>query len=76
MDSSITQIQAVDRVMHVFEVLWRDVLNQQHLPRYVRAATIVLLANPGSTLVDMHRLFLDDAVRMEMLKNVTDQTVR
>src|SRR6185312_11368252 len=75
LDTNVAQIQAVDRVMHVFEVQWRDVLNQQHLPRYVRAAIITLLANPGSTLVDMQKLFHDDTVRHEMLKNVTEPTV-
>ncbi len=75
LNTSIAQAQAVDRVMHVFEVLWPDVLGQQHLPRFVRAATIALFANPGSTLVDMHKFLLDDKMRHEMLKNVTDPTV-
>jgi hypothetical protein len=73
--SSIAITQAVDRVMHIFEVLWGDVLNQQNLPRYLRAATIVLFANPGSTLVDMYDFLLNDSLREKMLKNVTDPTI-
>src|SRR5579883_2066406 len=42
LDTSIAQAQAVDRLMHIFEVLWADVLSQANLPRYVRAATITL----------------------------------
>jgi hypothetical protein len=76
LDSDIKRTQAVDRIMHLFEVLWDDVLSQQNLPRYVRAATITLLANPGATLVDMYDFFLDDAVRTRMVCNVTDPTVR
>ncbi len=74
--TGVDQARAVDRLMHIFEVLWPDVLSQQHLPRYVRAATIVFLANPGATLVDMHAFLLDASVRYRMLKNVTDPTVQ
>ena len=76
LESSVAKTRAVDRLMHIFEVLWADVLAQQNLPRYVRAATIVFLDNPGATLVDMYRFLLDGAVRARMLKNVTDATVR
>lgn len=76
LDTSIKQAQAVERIMHIFEVLWADVLSQQHLPRYVRAATIAFLDNPGATLVDMHQFLLDPDVRYRMLQNVTDPTVR
>ncbi len=74
--SAVAQTQAIDRVMHVFDVLWSDILTQAHLPRFVRAATIVLFANPRSTLVDMHRLLVEDSFRRHMLKNVTDATVQ
>lgn len=73
--SSLAQTQAVERLMHIFEVLWPDVLSQQNLPRYIRAAAITFLANPGSTLVDMHSFLSDQSVRQAMLKNVTDSTV-
>jgi hypothetical protein len=74
--TTIEQTQAVDRVMHIFEVLWGDVLSQQNLPRYLRAASITLLSNPGATLVDMYDFLLNDQTRQSMLKNVTDPTVR
>lgn len=74
--TSIDHTQAVDRILHVFEVLWPDVLSQQHLPRYLRMATIVFLANPGKTLVDMYAFLLDDATRRQMLAAVTDPTVK
>lgn len=57
LETSIAQAQAVDRLMHIFEVLWADVLSQQHLPRYLRAP-ITFLANRGATLVDMHAFLL------------------
>jgi hypothetical protein len=75
-DSSIAQARTVDRILHIFEALWPDLLAQQYLPRYLRAATTALLANPGATLVDMHPFFIDEATRKTMLKHVTDPTVR
>ncbi len=74
--TDMQRTQTVDRIMHIFEVLWDDVLSQQNLPRYVRAATITFLANPGTTLVDMHRFLLDSSFRQHLLKNVTDPTIR
>lgn len=74
--TSIDHTQAVDRILHIFEVLWPDVLSQQHLPRYLRMATIVFLANSGKTLVDMYDFLLDDAARRTMLASVTDGSVK
>src|SRR5258708_36227148 len=62
--------------MHFFEVLWGDVLGQQNLPRYLRAATITLFSNPGSTLVDMYDFLLNDSIREQMLRNVSDPTIK
>ncbi len=73
--TAISEAQGVDRVMHIFEVLWKDVLSQQHLPRYLRAAILTLLANGGSNLFDIYRLLLDDALRHRMLQAVADHTV-
>ena len=73
--STISQTQAVDRVMHIFEVLWGDLLSQQNLPRYLRAATITLLSNPSTTLVDMYDFLLNDSLREKMLRNVSDSTI-
>ena len=74
--TSVAYAQAVNRIVHVFEVLWEEVLSQAYLPRYVRAATITLLANPGATLVDMYAFLLDQQFRSSLLRNVTDTTVR
>ncbi len=73
--SRIDQQQAVDRVMHVFEVLWPEVMSQQYLPLYVRAATTALIASPGCTLLDMQPFLTNKKFRRELLKNVTDPTV-
>ncbi|HVB24072.1 MAG TPA: hypothetical protein VNG51_19195 [Ktedonobacteraceae bacterium] len=75
LDTDLARTQAVERIMHIFEVLWDDVLKQQNLPRYVRAATITLLANPGSTLVDMYAMLTNEAYRARLLANVTDTSV-
>ncbi len=74
--SSIALAQSIDRIMHVFEVVWPEVKSQQYLPRYLRAAIIALIANPGSTLVDMYAFLTNDSVRHRMLQAVTDQSVR
>jgi len=75
-ETTIAQAQSVDRAMHAFEVLWPDVMSQHYPPRYLRAATITLFANPGSTLVDMHAFLIDDTVRHRLLQAVADPTVR
>lgn len=72
----LSRTQVVDRIMHVFEVLWPDVLGQQSLPILVRSATITLLSNPGSTLVDVLDFFTDPAVRARLVRNVQDPSVR
>lgn len=74
--TDVARATAVERILHVFEVLWPDVLSQANLPRYVRAATITLLANPGCTLVDMYGFLLDPHIRARLLCAVTDPTVR
>ncbi len=75
LDTDLALTQAVERIMHIFEVLWADVLNQQNLPRYVRAATITLLANPGTTLVDMYAMLINESYRARLLAFVTDTSV-
>jgi len=74
--SSIAQMQAVDRVSHLFDILWGDIFNQQSLPRYLRAATIALFANPGSTLVDMYEFLLSERKREQMLEQVNDPSIK
>jgi len=74
--SSIALAQSIERIVHIFEVQWPDVMSQAYLPRYLRAAIIVLSANPGSTLVDMLTFLTNDSVRRQMLQNVHDPSVR
>lgn len=76
LDTSVARAQVVDRIMHVFEVLWPDVMEQQYLPSYVRAATLALLTHPGATLLDIQDFLLDSTFRARLLQNVTDPTVR
>jgi hypothetical protein len=64
--------QAVDRVMHVLEVLWADVLKQTNLPLYVRSATIALVNHPGMTLLQMSRFLTDKPFRDQLLRGVDD----
>jgi len=76
LETNIQRTQAVDRIFHVFDLLWPEVTGQQNLPRYLRAAIHVFLDNPNSTLVDMYDFFLDDALRQRMVANCTDQSVQ
>src|SRR5438105_3367308 len=73
---TINQAAAVDRILHIFELLWPKVLEQQHLPRYVRSAILVFLANPGATLPDMRKFLRNDQFRHAMLQRVSDVEVR
>jgi hypothetical protein len=68
--------RAVERILHIFEVLWPDILSQAHLPRYLRMAVHVFLANPGSTLPDMYDFLIDDAYRRKLMAQVSDPTVK
>lgn len=75
-NDALAMTQAIDRIMHIFEVQWPDIMKaQQHLPRYLRAASLVLLSNPGSTFLDMHRLLIDDGYRKQQLKACRDESV-
>jgi hypothetical protein len=74
--NSLATTQAVERLMHIFEVLWPEVIGQQNLPRYVRGAALTLLANPGSTLLDMYTFLQDQTYRARLLGNIADPTVR
>lgn len=73
--SDMDRTQTVDRIMHLFDVLWPDVLSQANLPRYLRQAIHVFLANPGTTLPDMYDFLIDDAYRRKLLAHVTDKGV-
>ena len=73
--TDIARTQAVERVMHIFELNWPEVKTQQYMGLYLRIATIVMLHVPGSTLVDLQRFFRDDTFRADLLgklKNMPD----
>jgi hypothetical protein len=74
--SDMDKTQVVDRIFHIFELLWPDVLSQANLPRYLRHIMLVFLDNPGATLPDMYDFLLDDGYRRKLLANVTDKGVR
>jgi hypothetical protein len=74
--SEVAKTQAVDRVMHVFEAVWGDVLKQQNLPRYLLTATQTLLENPGTTLRDMYPFLTNDNYRHRLLQKVKDPTIK
>lgn len=63
---------AVERIMHVFEVQFADVLSQVGMPRYLTAATLALLSTPGHTLVDMLRLLTDHEFRNRLVPHISD----
>lgn len=74
-DSDRTQV--IDRIMHVFEVIWPEVSTQQNLPMYLQMAVHALLETPGSTLVDMLPFLLDDEYRTTVLNHpAVDVAVR
>jgi hypothetical protein len=73
--TAVSLYQAIDKVMHIFGVLWPEVLDQQNAPRYLRASIITLFANHGSTLVDMYKLLMLDSYRQKLLRNVRDESV-
>lgn len=63
LNNSVDTTRAVSRIMHIFEVLWPEVTTQQNLPRYLLAAALTLLANPGTTLLDMYTLLQEQPYR-------------
>ena len=74
--TSIERTQAVEQIMHIFEVLWPEVVNQAYIPLFLPNAILVFLDNPGKTLKDMLKFFRDDTFRAAMLRNVTDPSLR
>lgn len=74
--SETERTQHVNRITHVFNVLWPETRNQQHMPRYLRSAILTLLDNPGSTLVDMYSLLKNEPYRRSLVARVNDQSVR
>jgi hypothetical protein len=48
--------QAIERILHIFDVLWPDVLKQQHLPMMLRCAVIALLERVMNQRVRARRI--------------------
>jgi len=74
--TSLERAGTVERILHVFQVLWPEVATQQYLPMFLPNTIQVFLDNPGKTLVDMIRFFRDDAFRAAMLQNVKDPMLK
>ncbi len=74
--TEVEHSQAIQRIYHLFEVLWPEIEGQQYLPTLLRNATGVFLDNPGHTLIDMMRFFRDDVFRAKLLANTKDPTIR
>ena len=70
--TSSERTQAVERLVHIFDVLWPDVTKQQNLPLYLRTTAIAMLANQGKTMVDMLNFLTKTPFREAMLQHVTD----
>lgn len=75
-NNPIALAQGIEHIRHVFSVVWPEVMSQSHLPRFLHAATIALIDNPGSTLVDMYTFLTNDSFRHRLLQNVRDPGVR
>ena len=74
--TEVARTQAVQRITHVFDVFWPEVMKQQYAPQYLEYATRVLLDNPGSTLLDLRRFLLKADYRAQLLRHVREPSVR
>ena len=74
--SGMAFAESIERIEHIFHILWPEVMNQHFLPRYFRGAIIALAANQGSTLVDMYTFLTTDGFRHRILQNVHDESVK
>ncbi len=74
--SGTTQRIAVNRILHLFTALWPEVERHAHLPSLVRAAAYTMLANEGTTLHDMYRMFNEPAYRKQLVANAPWQNIR
>lgn len=61
--------RVVNRITHLFKMLWPETEGQLNLPTFIRLATQALLSHEGSTLVDMQRFLVDPAFRSRVLSN-------
>ncbi len=73
---SIERSRAVERIMHIFEVVWPEIVNQQYIQLFLPNVVRVFLDNQNKTLVDMLQFLQNDAFRASMLQNVSDPMIR
>lgn len=73
-DAELTQ--TVDRICHVFTLLWPEIEKQLYAKMLLRYAVIAFLSYPGATLPDMIDFFNDDDFRAKVLAKTKDRSVR
>ncbi|MEZ4103306.1 MAG: type IV secretion system DNA-binding domain-containing protein [Candidatus Paceibacterota bacterium] len=65
----------VQGLMSTFDKIWPDTFSERM--RYILSNTLLaLLEYPGSTLLGVNRMYADKGYREEIVKNVTDPTVK
>ena len=76
--TEVQRAAAVERIYHIFKVLWPEIERQQHLPQLLRYAVLTFLENPSTTLPDMIEFFnpKDASYRHKLLARVNDPTIR
>jgi hypothetical protein len=65
----------VERVLHIFERHWPD-LRGILLDKLLRYITLTFLECPGSSLIDVRRLFWDDDFRESLVSSLTNEEVK
>jgi DNA helicase HerA-like ATPase len=63
-------------LVQVFRKLWGPILFGPRSEHLLRNAVLVLLENPGTTLLSLLRLLVDSSFRMRLLRRVHDPVVR
>ncbi len=65
----------VQGLMSTFDKIWPDTFSERM--KYILSNTLLaLLEYPGSTLLGVNRMYADKGYREEVVKNVTDPTVK
>lgn len=67
---------AIERIVHIFNVLWPEIEKQQYARMMLRYAIVAFLDYPGATLPDMIDFFKKDDFRVAVLAKCKDRTVR
>lgn len=65
----------VQGLMSTFDKIWPDTFSERM--KYILSNTLLaLLENPGSTLLGVNRMYADKGYREEVVRNVSDPTVK